>query len=270
VLQEPVHRAVMSLYAELGRRQAALRQYQLCMDALKRELNTQPEAETARLYQQILKTSSVRPGRAEVSRPASGAAAAETPPTNLPASSSELIGREAETRDVEDLVTRHRLVTLTGAGGIGKTRLGVEVARVLLPHFVDGVWLAELAPLSDPSLVPVSVAVALKLALPDRAESPERVAAALGDKHLLLVLDNCEHVIDAAARMVDAVLRPAPPAGGGAPGREPLRAPGEYVYRIPSLEVPREDIDDREQLLQTAAVSLFIARMRAVEPRFSP
>jgi predicted ATPase/DNA-binding SARP family transcriptional activator len=271
-LQEPVHRAVMSLYARLGRRQAALRQYQLCMDALKRELNAQPEAETIHLCQQLLKTPPISPGRPEESRPASGAAAPPpvTPPTNLPASSSELIGREAETRDVLDLVTRHRLITLTGAGGVGKTRLGVEVARHLLPDFVDGVWLAELAPLSDPSLVPVSVGVALKLALPDRAESPERVAAALGGKHLLLVLDNCEHVIEAAARMAEAVLRAAPHARVVATSREPLRAPGEYVYRVPSLEVPREYTDDREELLQTAAVSLFVARVRAVEARFSP
>src|SRR5262245_5842819 len=268
-LQEPVHRAVMRLYARLGRRQAGLRQYQLCVDALKRELNAQPEAETTHLYQQITKTPPVHPGHAEESKPASGAAAqTATPPTNLPAPSSELIGREAETRDVLDLVTRHRLVTLTGAGGIGKTRLGVEVARHLLPDFVDGVWLAELAPLSDPSLVPVSVAVALKLALPDRAESPERVAAALGERRLLLVLDNCEHVIDAAARMAEAVLRAAPHARVVATSREPLRAPGEYVYRVPSLEVPREKTDDHEELLQTAAVSLFVARARAAEARF--
>src|SRR4030095_16442898 len=103
-----------------------------------------------------------------------------------------------------------------------------------------------------------------------RAESPERVAAALGDKRLLLVLDNCEHVIDAAARMAEAVLRAAPNARVVATSREPLRAPGEYVYRVPSLEVPHEDPDDPEELLQTAAVSLFVARVRAVEARFSP
>ena len=266
-LQELVHRAVMSLYARLGRRQAALRQYQLCVDALKRELNAQPETETNHLYQQILKNPHVPAGRADESRPAAGAAA---PPTNLPASSSELIDRETETRDVVDLVARHRLVTLTGAGGIGKTRLAVEVARHLMPDFVDGVWLSELAPLADPSLVPVSVAVALKLALPDRAESPDRVAAALGHKHLLLVLDNCEHVVDAAARMAEAVLRAAPHTRVLATSREPLRIPGEYVYRVPSLEVPHEHTEDPEKLLEAAAVRLFVARVRAVEARFSP
>src|SRR5262249_27308051 len=131
-------------------------------------------------------------------------------------------------------------------------------------------WLAELAPLADPGLVPVTVAVALKLALPDRAESPERVAAALGDKRLLLVLDNCEHVIDAAARMTDAVLRAAPHARVVATSRESLAAAGEAVYRVPSLEAPRGDRDVREQLLQPPAVSLFVARARAVDARFSP
>jgi Bacterial transcriptional activator domain len=228
-LQEPVHRAVMRLYARLGRREAALRQYQLCMDALKRELGAPPETETTQLYQQILKMRAVHPGRPEELRPAigAGAPAAATPPTNLPAPTSDLIGRAAAVAEVRELLAVHRLVTLIGAGGIGKTRLSLEVARQLVPDFADGVWLAELAPLSEPSLVPVSVAVALKLALPDDAESPDRVAAALGAKRLLLVLDNCEHVIEAAARMAEAVLRAAPHARLLATSREPLRAPGE-------------------------------------------
>src|SRR2546427_7597353 len=271
-LQEPVHRAVMRLYARLGRREAALRQYQLCADALKRELNAPPEVETTQLYQQILKSRPVHPGRPEESSPGSGAGlpAGATPPPKLPASTAELIGRAPAIAALRERVAGHRLVTLIGSGGIGKTRLSLEVARELLPDFADGVWSAELAPLSDASLVPVTVAVSLKLALPDGAESPERVAAALGAKRLLLVLDNCEHVIEAAARMAEAVLRAAPHARVVATSREPLRAPGEYVYRVPSLKVPLEDTHDREDLLQTAAVSLFVARTREVAGRFSP
>src|SRR5262249_53289072 len=109
-----------------------------------------------------------------------------------------------------------------------------------------------------------------KLSLPDEAESPDRVAAAVGARRLLLVLDNCEHVIEAAARMAEAVLRAAPHTRVVATSREPLRAPGEHVYRVPSLEVPPENTRDREDLLQTAAVSLFITRARAVSDRFSP
>lgn len=270
-LQEPVHRALMRLYTRLGRREAALRQYRLCMDVLKRELNAPPEAETTQVYQQILRSRPVHAGRPEESSPVGTTASPPaTAPTNLPAPTSELIGRAGAVAELTELVAVHRLVTLIGAGGVGKTRLGLEVARQLLPSFADGVWFVELAPLSDPGLVPVAVAVALELALPDRAESPERVAAALGDRRLLLVLDNCEHVVDGAARMADAVLRAAPHARVVATSREPLRAPGEYVYRVSSLEVPPDDMHDPEDLLRAPAVSLFVARVRAVEARFAP
>jgi predicted ATPase/DNA-binding SARP family transcriptional activator len=284
-LQEPVHRAVMRLYARLGRREAALRQYQHCADALKRELSTQPEAETTQLYQEILRSRPSRPDRAPVSGPAGGdpapgpvadllsasaAALREAPPpTNLPAPTSELIGRAAALAEVTELLRAHRLVTLIGAGGIGKTRLGLDVARELRPGFADGVWVAELAPLSDPGLVPVTVAVALGLTLPAGAGSPERVAAALGTKRLLLVLDNCEHVIETAARLAEALLRANPHAHVMATSREPLRAPGEYVYRVLPLEVPAEGIEDHEDLLEAAAVKLFVTRAQAVELRFS-
>jgi predicted ATPase/DNA-binding SARP family transcriptional activator len=283
-LQEPVHRVVMRLYAQLGRREAALRQYQHCVDALKRELSTPPEAETTQLFQQILRSRSIQPERASVSGTAGGdlapAAIADlrsapsavpeaSPPTNLPAPTSELIGRAAALAEVTELLGAHRLVTLIGAGGIGKTRLGLEVSRALLPGFADGVWLAELAPLSDSALVPVTVAVALGLTLLASAESPERVASAVGAKRLLLVLDNCEHVIEAAARMAEALLRADPHARVLATSREPLRAPGEYVYRVLPLEVPVEGAEDREDLLEAAAVKLFAARARAVELRFS-
>ena len=283
-LQEPVHRAVMRLYARLGRREAALRQYQLCVDAVKRELSTQPEAETNQLYQEILRARATRPDRAEVSGPASKDARAfagllptatagqqaSPPPTNLPAPTSELIGRAAALAEVTELLGVHRLVTLIGAGGIGKTRLGLDAARELLADFVDGVWVAELAPLSDPGLVPGTVAAALGLTLRAGAESSERVAAALGAKRVLLVLDNCEHVIEAAARMVAALLNANPHARVMATSREPLRAPGEYVYRVLSLELPAEGAQDREDLLEAAAVKLFVARARAADLRFSP
>jgi predicted ATPase/DNA-binding SARP family transcriptional activator len=279
-LQEPVHRTLMRLYARLGRREAALRQYQLSVDALKRELSTSPEAETTQLYQEILRSRSSRPDRAAVADPAgedpapgpapdllSAAVAAlpEPPPTNLPAPTSELIGRADALAEVTELLGAHRLVTLIGAGGIGKTRLGLEVARQVLPGFADGVWVAELAPLSDPGLVPATVAVALGLTLLAGAESPERVAAALGAKRVLLMLDNCEHVIEAAARMAEALLRANPHVRVMATSREPLRAPGEYVYRVLPLEVPAEGAEAREDLLKAAAVQLFVARAQAVE-----
>jgi hypothetical protein len=114
-----------------------------------------------------------------------------------------------------------RLVTLTGAGGIGKTRLGFEVARHQLPRFTDGVWAAEPAPLSNPGLVPVTVATAHGLELTSGSASPRSVANALRSRQLMLVLDNCEHVIDAAARMAEALLRANPAARAIATSREP-------------------------------------------------
>jgi DNA-binding SARP family transcriptional activator len=207
-LQEPVHRAVMRLYMKLGRREAALRQYQTCVDILKRELSTPPDPETRMLHVQIAGS---QPAPHEPARPGTTSAgedpmpapitvapasAAATPPetsqpTNLPAPTSELVGRAGALAEVMALLGTHRLVTLIGPGGIGKTRLGLEVARMLLPTYPDGAWVAELALLSDPALVPATVAIALGLKLTVGAESPERVAAALGAKRLLLVLDNC-------------------------------------------------------------------------------
>src|SRR5258705_11245995 len=123
--------------------------------------------------------------------------------TNLQEPVSDLIGRDVEFEEIIDPAADHRLGTLTGAGGIGKTRLGLEVARRLLPRFADGVWAIELAPLSDPELVPITIATALGLDLASGTASPESVANALRSKQLMLVLDNCEHVVDAAARIVE-------------------------------------------------------------------
>src|ERR1700719_4257626 len=172
------------------------------------------------------------------------------PPTDLAERVTELIGREVEVEEVRGLAGAHRLVPLTGAGGIGKTRLGLEVARRLLPRFVDGVWVIELAPLSDPDLVAATVATALGLDLADNVVSHERVANALATKQLLLVLDNCEHLVGTAASMAEALLRANAAACVMATSREPLRAEGECLYRVPPLAVPREASQHAEDLLQ--------------------
>ena len=202
--------------------------------------------------------------------PTAAPAPASPEATNLTNSVSELIGRDAEFGEVVNLVKAHRLVTLTGAGGIGKTRLSMEVGRSLLPAFADGVWVAELGPLSDPQLVPATVAAALGLSLAAGASSPERVAAAVGNKQILLLLDNCEHVIEAAVHMAEALLRAGTQARVVATSREPLRTSGEFVYRVPSLAIPAEGVEAPEDLMQIGAVRLFITRARAADPHFSP
>jgi predicted ATPase/DNA-binding winged helix-turn-helix (wHTH) protein len=197
-----------------------------------------------------------------------GASARASPMTNLPEAVSELIGREAELGEVTALATAHRLVSLVGAGGIGKTRLGFEVARHLLPRYPDGVFVAELGPLSSPDLVPATVASALDLTHVGGTVSLEGVAGAVGTKKLLLVIDNCEHVIEAAAAMAEALLRASQGVSLLATSREPLRVPGEYVYRVPSLDVPAEDNPDMEDVFRYGAVRLFVSRAHAAEPRY--
>jgi len=193
--------------------------------------------------------------------------ASALPPTNLPEPVSELIGRAVELDEILDLSTSHRLVTLVGAGGIGKTRLGSEAVRRLLPRFVDGAWVAELAPLSDPELVPAAVATTLGIDLAGGSVSPERVANALGSKQLMLVLDNCEHVVDAVAEMAEALLRANPGTRVIATSREPLRVEGEQIYPVPPLGVPAAETEDPWQY---GAVQLFVERARAAERHFEP
>jgi DNA-binding winged helix-turn-helix (wHTH) protein len=195
-----------------------------------------------------VRTIAARPHTQTVAKTAVPVPAAPRPLTNLPEPVSELIGRDAEVAEVLGLTAAHRLVTLTGAGGIGKTRLGLEVAQRLLPKFPDGVWAIELAPLSDPDLVPATIAMGLGLDLADDVVSPERIANALAAKQLLLVLDNCEHLVGAAAGMAEALLRASPAARVLATSREPLRAEAECLYRVPPLAVPMEDSQDGEDL----------------------
>jgi predicted ATPase/DNA-binding winged helix-turn-helix (wHTH) protein len=193
----------------------------------------------------------------------------ELPPTNLPEPISELIGRDDVLGEILSLASAHRLVTLTGAGGIGKTRLAFAVARRLLPQFPGGVWLAEFSPIADPGLVPDTVAAAIGLDLGGGEISAQRVSQALAGRQLLLVLDTCEHVISAAAALGEAVLR----AGGTlhllATSREPLRAEGEWVNPVPPLAVPAEDAEGTDDLLGYGGVRLFVERLRAAEPHFA-
>ena len=191
------------------------------------------------------------------------------PANNFPLIAGRLIGRAAAARHVRDLVSAYRVVTLTGPGGIGKTSLAIEAARGLLADFDDGGWFVELASLSDPDLVPSTVASALGLKLSGEI-SAESVARAVGAKHLLLVLDNCEHVIDAAANLAERFVRLCPHTTILVTSREVLRIDGEAVYRVPPLDVPALGQETPDHILGHSAVELFIARMNALGAGFSP
>ena len=189
-------------------------------------------------------------------------------PTNVPEPVFELIGRDDELAEVVKLMGTHRLVTLTGAGGISKTRLAVALARELRPHFDDGVWLAQFSPLSDPKLVPAAVTSAVGLEL-GREASAQSVARGLAGRRLLLVLDTCEHVIEVAASMAEAALRAGAELRILATSREPLKAEGEWVYSVPPLPVPTTT-SERQDLLEYGAIRLFLERARAANLRFAP
>src|ERR1700682_4908376 len=190
------------------------------------------------------------------------------PANNFPPLINRLIGRAAAAQFVRDLVSAYRVVTLTGPGGIGKTSLAIKAVRYLLPDFEDGGWIVELASLSDPGLVPSTVASTLGLKLAGEI-SAESVARAVGGRHLVLVLDNCEHVIDAVANRAEPFTPFVPRPTIVATSREVLRIDGESVYRVPPLDVPAPGQAAPDYILQYSAVELFVARHKALNAGFS-
>jgi len=189
---------------------------------------------------------------------------------NLPAQLTSFVGREREKAEIKRLLSASRLVTLTGAGGAGKSRLAIEAAREMVDPSPDGVWLAELGPLSDPALVPRVVAAAAGLR--DESERPplEALAMHLRGKRLLLVLDNCEHLVETCARIVDLLLRSCPYLRVLATSREPLGIAGETTLRVPPLSVPAPgESPAPDRLYDYEAPLLFVQRAAAVSPDFA-
>jgi predicted ATPase/DNA-binding winged helix-turn-helix (wHTH) protein len=193
----------------------------------------------------------------------------DAPASNFPVSLTRLVGRSAAVQQVKDLVSAYRVVTLTGPGGIGKTTLALKVGRRVVDEFHGGGWLVELASLSDPALVPSAVARALGLQLGGEAISAEAVARTVGARNYLLVLDNCEHVIDAVATLAEMFVRMCPRTTILATSREVFRIDGECVYRVPPLDVPAAGQDEPAHILSHSAVDLFISRTQALDADFS-
>jgi predicted ATPase/DNA-binding SARP family transcriptional activator len=235
-LAEPAHRALMRVYAATGRRQQALAQYQLLRQQLDAELAAEPDPETRGLYRELLAPA-----------PISDTAG------NLPRPLTSFVGRERERGEIVRLLERVRLLTLIGPGGCGKTRLAIETLAGMDP-VPDGVWFAELAGLRDGALVAQATALAVGVPIPGQRSPEEALTAHLAAREVIIVLDNCEHVIDACARLAEDLLRAGPGVRVLATSREPLHCEGEVVWRVPSLaEAPR----------------LFIERATA-DPSFSP
>jgi len=188
---------------------------------------------------------------------------------NLPYQLTSFIGREQEIAQLEELVTANRLVTLTGAGGAGKTRLAIEVASRLIDAFADGVWLVELAALSDPRLVPQAVAKALEVKEQPARPVIETLSDYLASKKLLLVLDNVEHLLEACVHLVDEIVRRSPDITVLVTSRERLGMTGELTYRVPSLTVPRtSETVTPETVSRYEGVRLFVERAKLTRPDF--
>ncbi|MGI5164972.1 BTAD domain-containing putative transcriptional regulator [Spirillospora sp. CA-253888] len=245
-----------------GRQHEALAAYAELRERLADELGVDPGPELAALHQAILRQDAALlpspPPASPVSlaAPAARAEPAGRPPTNLPAQVTSLIGRDRALDELERLLDGARLVTLTGPGGVGKTRLSVAAASRFAPRLPDGVWLVELAGLGPGDDVAQAVAAALGVrddAPGAASRAADRLASALRDRRPLLVLDNCEHVVGAAADLVDLLLRAVPGLRVLATSREPLDVAGETVVPV-------------EPLPTAAAVRLFTERARAAAP----
>jgi predicted ATPase/DNA-binding SARP family transcriptional activator len=255
---EGAHRTLMTALAASGRRYEALAVFDRLREALAEEYAADPEPATRRRYRDLLTQ-----GDAEPPRPPTGAKEGLRP------EQTSFIGRRRELAEIGRALGRTRLLTLTGPGGAGKTRLAYEAAARLVDTYPDGVYVVELASLSRPELVPQAVASVLDVPLPETGPAEVALARQLAERRLLVVLDNCEHLLDACARMADALLRVCPDVVVLATSREPLRVGGEVTWRTPSLALPDlHALPSLDRLAELESIRLFVERARDAAPGF--
>ncbi len=255
--REGAYQQWMRALASQGRRSEAIAQYQACARALREHLDLDPAQETTALYEDI--------------RDGSGLLNARTPVHNVPVSLTSFVGREEHVSEVCQRLAlpEVRLLTLTGVGGTGKTRLSQVVASALLDRFEDGVCFVPLAPLRDPSLVIQTIARELGVHSEWSVPLDRALRDFLRNRHLLLVLDNFEHLMAAATRVLE-LLQDAPRIKILVTSRAPLGIYGEREYPVPPLPLPAQGIPIRlEHLLENEAVRLFVQRAQAVRPAFA-
>src|SRR4051794_34709329 len=252
-LHEPAQRALMTALSASGRRSEALLVYERLRSALRDELGADPEPPTRALFHQLL------------TQPASPTIPAQRRTGSLPARVMPLIGRERELTETDAALRRTRLLTLTGLGGVGKTSLAIELARLHLDDFAGDVHLVELGSVVDSDQVITQLARTMRLEMPSDARPIESVVAQLRRRRLLLVLDNCEHLLDACASVIGELLRSCPDITLLATSREPLRIDGELTWRTPSLGLPDTTSAPRlDELASVASVQLFVQRASAL------
>jgi predicted ATPase/DNA-binding SARP family transcriptional activator len=267
-LNEEAHTELMRLYALSGQRHKAVRQYELLQDTLQRELGAEPDTPVRQLYQDILVGRVVSTIDRE---PLVETISSQEEPVkhNLPSRLSSFIGREKVIEHVRGLLEQSRLVTLLGPGGVGKTSLAIQVGFELVERFSDGVWLIELSSVIDPERIIHEIATVFQL-----RESRDRslyaaVQSFLKRKQLLLILDNCEHLIDGCASLAESLLQNCPRLHILATSRETLGSEGETLYAVPTLSIPENGQQNSvEELKRFEAVRLFTERSVRALPGF--
>ncbi len=290
---EPAYRGLMVAHGALGNMAQVASVYERCVRALRDELGVEPADQTRALFEQLSKKqrlperatlqASTSPPRATIALSKSvlrqsliaSASSPSHPPLHragyLPVPLTSFIGREREIHDLRNAFSTTRLLTLTGAGGLGKTRLAIQLASDLSSEYKDGSWWVDLVPLFDPALVPQAVAKALGVREIPNVPLIETLADILCSKQILLVLDNCEHLVAAAAQLVEFLLGSCASIKILTTSREALGISGETIWRVPSLSLPTAEIPlSIEELGQYESARLFIERARAANSGFAP
>ena len=253
---EEAHQHLMFCQITLGDRNGALQQYEACKQILQKELGVEPGSETRALYSWIVQSASDSPSLSSRI-------------TNLPIPISSFVGRGHELAVIKEMLSNSRLVTLTGVGGSGKTRLAIRVATDLINFYKHGVWWVDFSSLSNAALVPQAVAKSLGVRESRQQALTESIAGFLRKRELLLVLDNCEHLVEACAQLVHRLLTQCPLLKVLTTSREALQVDGEMVYNVPTLPIPQIDkLSIADLLLEYESVKLFVVRARAIQDNF--
>jgi predicted ATPase/DNA-binding SARP family transcriptional activator len=262
---EEANARLMRWYASRGERQRAIRQYQSLVEHLREELGAPPDPRTERLHQGILAGHFPRIDSVQCRR----TDAPLRKPHNLPNQLTRFIGRAHALAEVQRLLNQERLLTLIGPGGCGKTRLAIEAGQMFLDTAPDGVWFVDLAPLADPTQVPLVAAAVLGIQDVSNRTGVDSLVAYLQSRRLLLIVDNCEHLIEACAALINALLRSCPELRVLATSREPLGIAGEITWIVPSLSLANpKDRLTLDAVLRSEAAQLFVERAKAAKADF--
>jgi len=268
-LSEEGHRALIKAYLAGGNRAMAVRQYQRCRDMLARELSVEPADETKALMRFAADPAPVSLGNS-TPLPQDQPLGRTHQAHNLPRPATSLVGRDSEMDEVLTRLRRYKLVTLTGPGGAGKTRMAVEIGLRLAGEYEDGVWLVELAAIADPQLVGEALCGALGVPVPGDRTAVESAIAHLNQKKVLLILDNCEHLVEASASLVEKLWRSCPSVSILVTSRESLAVAGESLYRVPNLAYPAHTEAMTPDVASAySAVQLFVDRAAAIIEGFT-